>query len=168
MQLLAFPHCMAHSTQSMHARCMHNAAQQPDRWWKWCILLGCQALLLPLLLLRVTGAGRRLARPCVLLQLLRVVAMCAGCQYSKAKVGCAAAHFLTTPKPPVPSSSNSLYSLYSHWWGRGVTQAAMLLASEASDMTTLPVELSRWSCSSCSRACEGWSCLWVPSPAATT
>lgn len=32
-------------------------------------------------------------------------------------------HLHTLPKPPEPISSRILYSLYSHWWGRGVTHA---------------------------------------------
>ena len=36
------------------------------------------------------------------------------------------AHLTTRPKPPEPISSRSLYSLYSHWCGRGVTPALTL------------------------------------------
>lgn len=44
-----------------------------------------------------------------------------------------APHLHTRPKPPDPISSRILYSLYSHWWGRGVTQEAEPPRPDSSD-----------------------------------
>jgi hypothetical protein len=51
-------------------------------------------------------------------------------------------HLTTRPKPPDPISSSSLYSLYSHWWGRGVMPPAALTPGElSSDMLLLAPRL---------------------------